>query len=351
MTLIAHRPARPVSSLLGDDPAELPADLPRQPHGVTLDSQVLQDAACGEQDLEVFYPQPGDQAAERAAKRICARCPVRQPCLQMALDTDDQHAILGGTTPTERAQLRDQHTKARLVARARERAATTGIDPAQLKADADGRMRAHLLGDASATLRAWELCRTAGFSYATKLLNTHYTTLQAAFEHWGLETPKLRQPAEIMTNPTAAREAFQLVERVGRVKAAQQLHVHRRTLRAAFQRWGLGEPAQHPGPCAPSRVWRERAVAEQALELAIQIGVSPAAERLGLNKQTLYLAWRRWGLGLPTDRAEGVRAARERMLAAARRADQQRHPWRLDRSIWQPTKRTGRAAGRERAMD
>src|SRR5919198_3089219 len=145
MSLTAHRPARLVSSLLGDDPEELPADLPRLPAGVTLDPQVLRDAACGEQDLQLFYPKPGDQRAERAAKRICARCPVQQACLQMALDTDDQHAILGGTTPAERAQLRSQHTKARLVARARERAAAGGVDPAQLKQDADGRMRAHLL--------------------------------------------------------------------------------------------------------------------------------------------------------------------------------------------------------------
>ena len=346
MSLTAHRPARLVSSLLGDDPEELPADLPRLPAGVTLDPQVLQEAACGEQDLQLFYPKPGDQRAERAAKRICARCPVQQACLQMALDTDDQHAILGGTTPAERARLRQQHTKARLVARARERAATSGIDPAKLRHDADGRMRAHLLGDASATLRAWELCRTAGVSYATRLLNTHHTTLTEAFQHWGLETPKLRQPAEVMTDPTAAREAFQLVEQVGWVKGARQLRVARRTLRAAFARWGLGEPTPPPGPYAPSAVARDRAAAEEALQLAIQVGVRGAAERLGVDKAALYLAWRRWRLGRPTDRPEGARATAERMLAVARSADRARHPWQLDRSIWEPQ----RAAGGERGI-
>jgi WhiB family transcriptional regulator, redox-sensing transcriptional regulator len=346
VSLTAHRPARLVSSLLGDDPEELPADLPHLPAGVTLDPQVLEDAACGEQDLQLFYPQPGDQRAERAAKRICAACPVQQACLQMALDTNDEYAILGGTTPQERAQLRQQHTTALLVARARERAASSGIDPAQLKQDAEGRMRAHLLGDASATLRAWELCRTAGVSYATKLLNTHHTTLAEAFEHWGLETPKLRQPAEVMTDPTAAREAFHLVEQVGWVKAARQVRVARRTLRAAFARWGLGEPAPPPGPYAPSAVARDRAAAEAALQLAIKVGVKGAAARLGVDKATLYLAWRRWGLGRPTDRPEGARAALQRSAAAARRADRARHPWALDRSIWQPK----RAAGAERAI-
>jgi Transcription factor WhiB len=98
MTLTAHRPARLVSSLVADDPVEL-ADLPHLPTGTTLDPEVLRDAACGEDDVELFYPEPGDLETERAAKQVCAGCPVREPCLEMALATGDQHAILGGTTP------------------------------------------------------------------------------------------------------------------------------------------------------------------------------------------------------------------------------------------------------------
>ena len=56
MTLTAHRPARSVSCLVADDPAELAADLPGLPSGVTLDPVVLQGAACGPDDLELFYP-------------------------------------------------------------------------------------------------------------------------------------------------------------------------------------------------------------------------------------------------------------------------------------------------------
>src|SRR5215216_4579079 len=117
MTLTTHRPARSVSSLVADDPVELAADLPRLPHGITLDLGVLRDAACGEHDLELFYPEPDDTAAEHAAKQVCATCPVREPCLDMALTTGDQHAILGGTTPAERIPLRRQrqvaHTRHR----------------------------------------------------------------------------------------------------------------------------------------------------------------------------------------------------------------------------------------------
>jgi WhiB family transcriptional regulator, redox-sensing transcriptional regulator len=341
MTLSAHRPARPLSSLQGEDPAEVAVGLPGLPRGVTLDPEVLRDTACGDQDLELFYPDPGDLETERAAKRVCAGCPVREPCLEMALQTGDQHAILGGTTPQERGRLRRQRQVTHARQQAAQRAtAATGIDPAQLRAPGGRSMAAHLLGDASATVRAWELCRTAGTAHVARLLGVHVTDLHKALAHWGLEVPKLRQPAEILENPVAAREAFGLVEQVGWVKGAQQLHVHRRTLRAAFQRWGLGEPTPPPGPCAPSRVARDRAAAEAALELAIQVGVNRAAEEFGVNRVTLYLAWRRWGLGRPTDRPEGARATAERMLAASRRADRERHPWTQDRSIWQPKQST-----------
>ena len=42
--------------------------------------------------------------------------------------------------------------------------------------------------------------------------------------------------------------------------------------------------------------------AEEALSLAVQVGVERAATRLGTTKRTLYRAWDRWGLGRPSDR-------------------------------------------------
>jgi WhiB family transcriptional regulator, redox-sensing transcriptional regulator len=353
MTLTAHRPARLVSSLVGDDPVELPPDLPQLPQGMTLDPEVLRNAACGEEDLELFYPDSGDLAAERAAKQVCAGCPVREACLEMALATGDQHAILGGTTPHERGRLRRQRQEAHARQQAAQCAtAATGIDPTQLRAPGGRSMAAHLRGDASATVRAWELCKAAGTAHVARLLGVHVTDLHKALAHWGLEVPRLRQPAELVHDPVAAREAYALVEQVGWVKAAKQTRVARRTLRAAFARWGLGEPAPPPGPCAPSPMARERAAAEEALELAIRVGVQGAAERLGVNRVTLYLAWRRWGLGRPTDRPEGARGTAARTLAASRRVDRERHPWTLDRSVWQPRQptRSGEraAAGAER---
>jgi WhiB family transcriptional regulator, redox-sensing transcriptional regulator len=216
MTLIVHRPARPLSSLVGDDPTELDVSLPGLPSGVTLDPEVLRSAACGEEDLVLFYPEPGDTADEQAAKAICAACPVRQPCLEMALQTGDQHAILGGTTPAERLPMRRRRQEIHAREQAAQRAtAATGIDPAELRAPVGRSMAAHLRGDASATVRAWELCKTAGTAHVARLIGVHVTDLHAALEHWGLEVPKLRQPAESLEDPVAAREAFGLVAQVG----------------------------------------------------------------------------------------------------------------------------------------
>jgi transposase-like protein len=150
-------------------------------------------------------------------------------------------------------------------------------------------------------------------------------------------------------DPAKAREAFALVEQVGWVKAAREVGVARRTLRAAFQQWELGEPI-HRGPRAPTRLAFDRGAAEEALELAVQVGIKPAAERLGVDRATLYYAWKRWGLGSPTDRPDGARLARQRSLAA-RAVPGADHPWRRDRSIWQrrtPDRTGERTAGHGR---
>jgi transposase-like protein len=213
-------------------------------------------------------------------------------------------------------------------------------------------MAAHLRGDASATVRVWELCKTVGTAHVARLIGVHVTDLHAALAHWVLEVPNLRRPTDITHDPAKAREAFALVEQVGWVKAAREVGVARRTLRAAFAQWGMGEPV-HRGPRAPTRLATDRAAAEEALELAVQVGTSRAAERLGVDRATLYYAWKRRGLERPTDRPEGARRTLMRKLAASRRVDRERHPWRRDRSIWQrrtldrTAERTGeRSAGR-----
>lgn len=52
-----------------------------------------------------FYP-GGNHAGP--AKRVCALCPVRQQCLDLALANNEQHGIWGGMSVHERRQYRRQ---------------------------------------------------------------------------------------------------------------------------------------------------------------------------------------------------------------------------------------------------
>ncbi len=68
-----------------------------------------EQAACRASDPELFFPvgSTGPVLAEiEAATAVCKSCPVRQPCLQFALDTNQDAGIWGGTTEDERRRLR-----------------------------------------------------------------------------------------------------------------------------------------------------------------------------------------------------------------------------------------------------
>ena len=62
-------------------------------------------AACKGADLRLFFPEAGQD--DSAAKAICARCPIRARCLQVALRNGERHGVWGGVNlETERAALR-----------------------------------------------------------------------------------------------------------------------------------------------------------------------------------------------------------------------------------------------------
>ena len=61
------------------------------------------DAACAGADPALFYPTEHAGASEiRAAKRVCAGCPVRVECLHYAIDNGEAYGIWGGMTLKER---------------------------------------------------------------------------------------------------------------------------------------------------------------------------------------------------------------------------------------------------------
>ncbi|MFC6880456.1 MULTISPECIES: WhiB family transcriptional regulator [Actinomadura] len=67
-------------------------------------------AICRGADPDLFFPIGYTaevlQEQQRAAKAICANCPVTADCLSWALRVGEPDGIWGGTTPEERRYLR-----------------------------------------------------------------------------------------------------------------------------------------------------------------------------------------------------------------------------------------------------
>lgn len=64
-----------------------------------------EQAACRTADPELFFPVAAvgaGRARLARAKAVCAGCPVREQCLDYALQTGQTHGVWGGTTEEER---------------------------------------------------------------------------------------------------------------------------------------------------------------------------------------------------------------------------------------------------------
>lgn len=61
-------------------------------------------AACKDQGNEAFFVHQG--ADQGPAMAICRRCPVRQDCLDYALDNHIDHGIWGGMSARARRRMR-----------------------------------------------------------------------------------------------------------------------------------------------------------------------------------------------------------------------------------------------------
>lgn len=78
-----------------------------------------EQAACRDYPNTLFF---GDdqgeseierQAREARAKAVCQRCPVIEPCLEFAMETNQKYGIWGGLTDKERASLKRRRARAR----------------------------------------------------------------------------------------------------------------------------------------------------------------------------------------------------------------------------------------------
>ena len=62
------------------------------------------DAACRDLDTAIFFPETEEAVA--AAKAVCATCPVREACLEVALITRQDDGVWGGLDENERRRAR-----------------------------------------------------------------------------------------------------------------------------------------------------------------------------------------------------------------------------------------------------
>jgi WhiB family redox-sensing transcriptional regulator len=64
----------------------------------------LREAACAAADPDLFFPDDSRSAA-RAAKEVCAGCPVQPDCLEYSLAAGEEFGVWGGLTEKERHNL------------------------------------------------------------------------------------------------------------------------------------------------------------------------------------------------------------------------------------------------------
>lgn len=186
-------------------------------------------AACGEVDPELFFVERGRSSAP--AKRICAGCPVRLPCLELALSAAgsyaDDHGIYGGLTPRERLALR-------------RRPATVGSGHRRGTGGGVGLTPAHR--DRAEAARAFGLAERLGVNEAARRLGVSTASLYRAWRHWELGRPD--------TSRSAARWQRQLRSGASRQHAFRRLERQRRTdVVTSPQRL----PAHRRGPSPPTR--------------------------------------------------------------------------------------------------
>ncbi|MGW2613634.1 WhiB family transcriptional regulator [Streptomyces sp. NPDC001500] len=66
-------------------------------------------AECRTEDPDLFFPIGTSGPAllqTEQAKAVCRRCPVREACLEWAMETDQTLGVWGGTSETERRALK-----------------------------------------------------------------------------------------------------------------------------------------------------------------------------------------------------------------------------------------------------
>ena len=68
-----------------------------------METEWMQRGLCREIPPAVFFPSDG--VGVEAARRICATCPVKEPCLEYALTNRIDHGVWGGASERQRRRM------------------------------------------------------------------------------------------------------------------------------------------------------------------------------------------------------------------------------------------------------
>jgi WhiB family redox-sensing transcriptional regulator len=68
-----------------------------------MDTNWMASGLCADQPPEKFFPSDG--VGVDVARRICAECPVKEPCLEHALRNRIDHGVWGGCSERERRRI------------------------------------------------------------------------------------------------------------------------------------------------------------------------------------------------------------------------------------------------------
>jgi WhiB family transcriptional regulator, redox-sensing transcriptional regulator len=68
-----------------------------------MDTVWMADGNCRSESPSLFFPSDG--VGVEVARRICATCPVKSPCLEYALGNGIDHGVWGGASERERRRI------------------------------------------------------------------------------------------------------------------------------------------------------------------------------------------------------------------------------------------------------
>jgi WhiB family transcriptional regulator, redox-sensing transcriptional regulator len=68
-----------------------------------MDTVWMGDGNCRSESPSLFFPSDG--VGVEVARRICASCPVKSPCLEYALRNGIDHGVWGGASERERRRI------------------------------------------------------------------------------------------------------------------------------------------------------------------------------------------------------------------------------------------------------